>query len=661
MYRRLIVKITCLLYHTLNSCRDDTDGLNSMSKERKVKIFITYKDKHRIISSDIIKPIQTGRVLSEENFEGMIGDDTGDSISILNPYFCELSAVYWIWKHYEEIGNPEYIGFMHYRRHFLFGNKDYKPDYFGLVKFDDVDEDYLKNDLTDDDNIEKIVTGYDAIFPQKIDIKTDKCKTNYEQFKQNHIISDYDSAISILKDKYPEYYEYAQMYNKSSLAYFLDMFIMKKELFFRYCSWIFDILFELKNVISFDRDSTENRALGYVAERLTGIFLTKLASENLSVKEVPVSFIANELNYAEEKIEDEIPVVISSSDFYVPYTSVMLQSLKEHVCEDNKYRIVIMTQDMSVENKRILKKQIETNNIKIKFINLKNKLKQFKNRKIKLEHVGVETYSRLFIPELLYNYDKCVYLDGDIICLDDIKKLYDIDLEGKSIGASVCAVMNAWYNEEEEYKDYIDNILGLKDSASYFQAGIVIMDLKKMREENALKALCEHAKNKKNLYYADQCLMNYYFKNDVKYIDMAWNYEFYHEGMKAGYNINKMSVDVLQNYLRAMNNPKIIHYQGERKPWYFPIENCGRIWWDYAKKTPYYEEHLKRMAEYSYNLLSYSIITTVRDVKHWHNVIFKYWKYKLLSSISFGKRKEHYKKKRSLFKNKIINAKKIVK
>ena len=89
-----------------------------------VKIFISYKDRHKILKSDILTPIQTGRAIADEIFDDMIGDDTGDNISAENDIYAELTAQYWVWKNYDKIGNPDYVGFMHYRRHFIF-NENY--------------------------------------------------------------------------------------------------------------------------------------------------------------------------------------------------------------------------------------------------------------------------------------------------------------------------------------------------------------------------------------------------------------------------------------------------------------------------------------------------------------------------------------------------------
>ena len=64
-----------------------------MMTNKKIKILVTYKDRHKIIASDIFTPIQTGRAIADEVFGEMIGDDTGEHISNKNPYFCEMSAI----------------------------------------------------------------------------------------------------------------------------------------------------------------------------------------------------------------------------------------------------------------------------------------------------------------------------------------------------------------------------------------------------------------------------------------------------------------------------------------------------------------------------------------------------------------------------------------
>ena len=559
----------------------------------KIKIFTTYKDKHKIIETDIIKPIQTGRAVAGEVFEDMLGDDTGDNISRLNTFFCELSAIYWVWKNYDKAANPDYVGFMHYRRHFLFGNKNYKPDFYGLVKFTQIDENYFENDLTNDENIRKIICGNDAIIPNPINIQ-DEAINNYAHYQKYHNIKDLEKAYEIIKEKYPEYEDIINEYNNSHFAYFLDMFIFKKEIFFRYCEWLFSILFELKKHIDiYSQNQYQRRALGFISERLTGIFFLKLYKENCKIKTLPVSFIEN-TEVVENEKSNAVAVVVSSSNEYIPYLSVFLQSLTEHCNPQNVYEINILEQNITNENKKKIIQQISNNNIKVNFVNMKQSLQKF-NKLCEDRHFTVDTYSRFFIPKLLPQYDKCLYLDIDMLVLADVKELFDTDMEGNSIGACRDAIMNGLYEQNRAYmQKYFKETLNMDSPQNYFQGGVSIMNCEKMRRENTMENLINLALSKKVLF-VDQCITNMYFKNDIKYIDMSWNYEIEHFNAKKIYLVERMPLNIMQQYLQAKANPKIIHYAGDRKPWTYPDEEYAEIWWSYARKTPFYEEILKRM------------------------------------------------------------------
>lgn len=67
---------------------------------------------------EVYVPVMGGHALGgiPEIFADMQGDDTGENISTLNPYICEMSQLYWAWKHLNELGNPDHIGLCHYRR-----------------------------------------------------------------------------------------------------------------------------------------------------------------------------------------------------------------------------------------------------------------------------------------------------------------------------------------------------------------------------------------------------------------------------------------------------------------------------------------------------------------------------------------------------------------
>jgi len=263
--------------------------------ENKVKIFISYKEKHELLKSDILQPIQTGRAIAKENFDGMIGDDAGDNISVDNPRYNELSAQYWVWKHYDEIGNPEYAGFMHYRRHFVFDKTldyaDNEPWFPGMsiFKFDNFDSEHREN-ISDKNILKTLNENYDCYVLKSYDVRFFH---NNDLYMKEHYISTIPGArryiwnvfYNAVKNYSPEYSKLIDEFAFGHVLNPCNMFIMKKELFFEYSQFCFDILKIVdENVDSSRFSSQEKRFLGYLCEYLLTIFVIKLSHENHKIK-----------------------------------------------------------------------------------------------------------------------------------------------------------------------------------------------------------------------------------------------------------------------------------------------------------------------------------------------------------------------------------------
>ena len=271
----------------------------------KIKIFITYKDKHRIIKTNIINPIQTGRAIADEVFQDMIGDDTGDNISEKNPRYNELSGQYWVWKNFDEIGNPDYIGFMHYRRHFIFDKsfnlKNKKPWFLGInvFKTDYFDRECERN-LADKNILQSIEGDVDCIAIKPYDIQYFDSNDLY--MKEHYIATIagskriiwnifYDSILKL----YPNYREILDKFSYGSVINVCNMFIMKKELFFDYCEFCFNILAEVDNQINYrDFSTQELRYCGYLGEYLLTMYIMKLQQENKKLKFLDAVLIMND-------------------------------------------------------------------------------------------------------------------------------------------------------------------------------------------------------------------------------------------------------------------------------------------------------------------------------------------------------------------------------
>lgn len=202
-----------------------------------------------LLKDEVLTPIHLGRALateaskdgsmSKEDYQwmldNMIGDDTGENISEENRKYCELTALYWAWKNYDKLGNPDYIGFMQYRRHFIFddgfdGTGREKP--WGCFRFSGIDDSYVDMLSLRGDKIVAYLEKHPA------DVLTTK-EVSFGQTVAEH----YAQTLSFLNPDdlricarkaallFPEYKSAIRKYLRSKKHYWYHSFIMKKEIF----------------------------------------------------------------------------------------------------------------------------------------------------------------------------------------------------------------------------------------------------------------------------------------------------------------------------------------------------------------------------------------------------------------------------------------------
>lgn len=187
------------------------------------------------------KYIQGGAVLTKDRIgTGSILDSDGDNISHMNRQFCELTALYWIWKNSKE----DIVGLEHYRRHFIFPIN-------------------WKQRMIDND--------VDVILPVPLYVEP-SIEDNY---KERHIALDWECMMKVLKEIHPKDYPIAKVFFKGNLYSPCNMFIMKKEVLKELCNWMFPVLYLVKEYIGEKTDPYQNRYLGFLSERLITFFFEK--------------------------------------------------------------------------------------------------------------------------------------------------------------------------------------------------------------------------------------------------------------------------------------------------------------------------------------------------------------------------------------------------
>ena len=235
-----------------------------------------------------IHPIQVGAANTEKRFSNMLQDDIGDHISARNSSYCELTAVYWAWKNVQ----ADYIGLFHYRR-FLSFDQHRKTEKDGFIHMTELNQAAINTLHLTPQNMQNYIVKHDIVMMRPInvfDMTAGNCLTVRQQFDivPQHRPQDLTKAVEILSVMYPDYIQDAKRYLDGEKAFYCNMFIMKQELFHTYCQWLFPILDQLyiyqRNNYTEQMGTYEERLVGFIAERLQGIFITHLKRTQRSIR-----------------------------------------------------------------------------------------------------------------------------------------------------------------------------------------------------------------------------------------------------------------------------------------------------------------------------------------------------------------------------------------
>lgn len=276
----------------------------------------------------------------------------------------------------------------------------------------------------------------------------------------------------------------------------------------------------------------------------------------------------------------DINILLAGNNAYAFNTQVFLISLLENSRNRNVH-LYFLYNDFSEKNMDKLNKIIHQYNASVDYLYIDKKL--FGNVPIKAitnKYITIETYFRMAMVEVLPSHiDKILYLDTDIIINQDYSVLYDLQLS-ENVCAYVCNDYGLVMNKK--IKERVFNNLNFSKNDKYFNAGVMLLNLKYIRKKYSLKLFLNFiSEYYSKLTFHDQDVLNALFKDHVKYVD----YNFY--------NCRPFFYPYASKYENWIkNNAVIIHY-GE-KPWNYNFTDlAGDIFWKYARKGGYEFEYLK--------------------------------------------------------------------
>ncbi len=565
----------------------------------EIKIFVTHTPNRRTLQ---LNNALFYNVIAGSDFQtmpladGMLQDNQGENISSKNKSYCELTTQYWAWKNVD----ADYYGFCHYRRVFSFNKKMLPEDDWGCIAYPFMDEMAEKELQLDESTIKAFVENYDFLIAKGIQVKKLNAKTVYDHYAKAPALNihDVDLLLKIIGEKYPFLKSVADKYFAGTVFYPCNMFIMKKELFQEYSEILFDVLEEFEKRADVSLYSREGyRTIGHLGERMAGIYYQYVQEQGkYRLGELQVAFFQNaesDVEIEEKAMKDSIPVVLAANQNYVPILYTCIQSVADHINNTDKYEIFIFHTDIDKESQEIFQSHLQRENFRIRFINVVKKVNGYRLKA--KEHITTETFYRFLILDILKKYPKVVYLDSDMIIRKDVAELYRIELGDTLIAAAMDPDFIGQYNGANcETRTYCENILKLKDPYTYFQAGVLVLNVAELNKVITVEQLFDMSDT--GIYkYSDQDILNIVCENRVTYLDMSWNLLTDCDHYRWNHVIKYAPVSVLEEYEKARKHPYIVHYAGFLKPWMKPDEDFAYEFWKVARSTVYYEVILSNM------------------------------------------------------------------
>lgn len=256
-----------------------------------------------------------------------------------------------------------------------------------------------------------------------------------------------------------------------------------------------------------------------------------------------------------------IPIIFTVDDQYVPFMCVALKSIQINASKDYFYKIHIINTGLNNKSVREINK-LKSSNFDIVFNNIKEELADLSNSFPTRDWYSVATYYRLFIADLFPMYDKAIYLDADITVLGDISKMFNLDIGDNYVGA----VPDEAVSITPEFIDYVNNYLGIAESR-YFNAGVLLLNLKKLREIDFKQKFINLISAIKFTVAQDQDYLNVICKDHVYYMPSSWN---------------KMPLEETKEEVSSL---MLVHYNLSFKPWHYDGILYEEEFWKYAVQT----------------------------------------------------------------------------
>ena len=284
-----------------------------------------------------------------------------------------------------------------------------------------------------------------------------------------------------------------------------------------------------------------------------------------------------------EQTGGAIPVVFCTSEEYLDLVQTALWSILRCREPGRAFRVYILCMDMSEELQTRFRREVAVwDGVEIVFLDVSAAVRRYMPdtwTPVK------QTLFSLLLPELLPE-ERVIALDSDLIVRRDLGELFETDMDGAFLAAAPDPDFIGQYNSgNPEYRRYYRDVVPLSRPYAYFQGGVYVLDLEKLRKSFPPGKLFAEAAAAR-YRYDDQDILNLYCAEHVKTLDMRWNVLYDSLGYRRKYIIDLAPAYIRQMYDEARKAPWIIHYAGGERPWNDDTCDFAGEFWAVADRAP---------------------------------------------------------------------------
>lgn len=224
------------------------------------------------------------------------------------------------------------------------------------------------------------------------------------------------------------------------------------------------------------------------------------------------------------KEQEPITIVVVCDDHYLILLAALIKSIEVNHKSDKKINLYIVEDGVKPNNKNKLIASVNPNLTKVNWISLAEAVPPGIKLPLDRSSYPLNIYMRLFIAYFIpQTIEKVLYLDVDMLVLEDISQVYNHNIADKVIGAVTDHRIKTFDNSWGGILNYKE--LGLAADTPYFNTGLLLINTKLWREQNITQNIIDCIyNNKKFANYPDQYGLNVVLANQWYKIDLRWNY-----------------------------------------------------------------------------------------------------------------------------------------